>query len=478
MQRSRRIGSLALLFVGLDAVLLTCGSQPARAGYRVELGPSDGLALDQPRVAIEVFDVSNSGVPSSLGPGLYNTLLLDTASNSIIVVGGAVTELAGAGYQTVAIYDEQGVAGFTPMGVSRPYAFDFAGSSGIRHRLSDVRLLSNGQLNFGSFNGIVGMPAMVGRTTTMDMTVWSGGLLDLGFLDVAFSSEVPPGNGHRYTVPLTLVDFPQVGQRHPTDPLPIWAPLPAADVTLHHGPRQVHSRFLVDTGAQLSVISSAAAFALGLDANGNGSFEEEKMYDLPVGGVGGEVIAPILAVDALAVGTDDNVDLLWTDLAVAVLDIDSSIAGVLGMELLTSGWFGRLLGGENGYIDRVHFDFRQADQMTGAMLLDINPTLDIMTYVPRLGDMDLDEDVDFDDIPGFVLGLTNPSAYLNQYGMSAALHGDLDQSGSFDFDDIQPFVALLSAGGSARAGVQPVPEPAPLWLLTAGLAMLWLHGRI
>ena len=425
---------------GLGVLALAGIGGAAWAGGEIVLGPSDGLALDQPRVAIEVIqftpdallgdvnrdavvngldvdpfvslllngsdqaeadmnydgqlngldvdlfvaavisdgpDDPGPGVAQSLGPEFSNTLLLDTAANGIMAVAAAVTEMQSAGYVTEAIYDEQGVAGFTPMDVSAAYRLDFAGDSGVRQTLSDVRILSNSSVNFGSFNGILGMPAMVGRTTNLDFSVWSG--IAATFLGVDFSTAPPPGNGHRYTIPLELIDFPQNGQRDPDDPLPTWAPLPSAEVKLRSGEEEVQRRFLVDTGAQLSVISRSTAFALGLDRDGDGTFNQEMIGELPVGGIGGEVIMPVLEIDSLAVGTQEDVDLVWTNLTVGVLDIDASISGIFGMELLTSGWFQKVLfgTGPDGYLDQVHFDFRAADQMQGTMLLDINPDLDV-----------------------------------------------------------------------------------------------------
>jgi hypothetical protein len=85
---------------------------------------------------------------------------------------------------------------------------------------------------------------------------------------------------------------------------------------------------------------------------------------------------PLVSLHNLAVHTRAGVDLVWSNLTVGVLDVDPSIAGVLGMDLLTSGWFERvLLGtGPTGYIHEVNFDFRQAGQWE--MLLTIREDLD------------------------------------------------------------------------------------------------------
>lgn len=65
------------------------------------------------------------------------------------------------------------------------------------------------------------------------------------------------------------------------------------------------------------------------------------------------------------------------------------------------------------------------------------------------GDVDFDGDMDFDDIDPFVLGLKDPEAYEQQYGVPPACNGDTDDDGGFDFDDIPGFVSLLTGGGVA-----------------------------
>ncbi|MFV2065414.1 MAG: peptidylprolyl isomerase [Pirellulales bacterium] len=63
--------------------------------------------------------------------------------------------------------------------------------------------------------------------------------------------------------------------------------------------------------------------------------------------------------------------------------------------------------------------------------------------VPLSGDMNHDDQVDFDDIDPFVLGLGDPAGYEAIYGVPATDNGDSDSDGDLDFDDIPPFVTLL-----------------------------------
>ncbi|MEW6250133.1 MAG: hypothetical protein AB1716_05770 [Planctomycetota bacterium] len=62
----------------------------------------------------------------------------------------------------------------------------------------------------------------------------------------------------------------------------------------------------------------------------------------------------------------------------------------------------------------------------------------------RLGDLNCDGAVDFDDINPFVLALSDPAAYLQQFPHCNPLNGDANADGRVDFDDINPFVALLA----------------------------------
>ncbi len=85
-----------------------------------------------------------------------------------------------------------------------------------------------------------------------------------------------------------------------------------------------------------------------------------------------------------------------------------------------------------------------------------------------LGDMDCDDDVDFDDIGAFVLGLTDAEAYEQQFGIPPTVKGDLDEDGDQDFDDIDGFVGVLS--GQLHGPSVQAPEPGAFALLVLGVA--------
>jgi hypothetical protein len=139
----------------------------------------------------------------------------------------------------------------------------------------------------------------------------------------------------------------------------------------------------------------------------------------------------------------------------------------------------------NGWMDELYVYKRALSASEIATLAGIDPGDNILR-----GDMDDDDDVDFDDIGPFVTALNNPVLYESNFGagatasgsnLGAALQGgtnlreargDFDGDGDMDFDDIPGFVARLSGGGSSAA----VPEPAGFAL--AGMGFVAFMGYL
>ncbi len=432
------------------------------------LGPTDELALDQPRVAIELIDPQTGQV---IGPQLANTFLLDTGANSILAVDDSVTELMAGGYRTEGTFWEQGIGGFTEFDVSAEYDLRYAGSDGISQQLDRTRIMSSTTVSFCpvpglcSFFGILGMPAMDGRVTTLNLSGLGGnggtgdpfdildildGDLSFDFLGTSFANELPTTSQRRYSVPLSPLHF-SPGE---DGPLPAWVDLPALTAKVgHQGIRQA-GNFVLDTGAQMSLMSTQMALDLGLDANGNGSLLDEAIGTQAIGGVGGQINAPLMLVEDLRIPTDEGLDLVFTDLTIAIADIDPTIDGIFGMNFLSSGWMGSLLGGwgdlsdlfndagmgdlldglggiglgdgsANPLFEKVHFDFRGFDQGEGRMVLDLMPQVGaIQVGTGEPGDVDQDGDVDPTDFQMWVRDLQN------------TYYGDANLDGQFDTHDM------------------------------------------
>lgn len=344
---------------------------------------------------------------ASVGPDIFNTLLLDTGANSVLAMATAVNDLEQppVAYDTQGLFDEVGVGGSHLMDVSVPYRFDFAGSNGVRNTLFDVRIQSDANNDFSMLGpwGLAGMPAMANRVTSFDMTGWSGGGtgLDDLYMKVAFNEELPAGGGHRYAL--------SVDNRLSFDPLdylvsgepPVWADIPFLTAIPTQAGVGQEGNFLFDTGAQISVISERLAVAIGLDSNGDGVLDQNDdayLTSETIGGVGGQRSVPVFAIDEVRVpvtqvSTGLEVELVWTDLMWLVLDIEVGegqppLDGVFGSDLLTSGWFYAFFypGMPDGYIDQVHLDFRQwglysgtPEPRSGTIYFDLNAAVDQIT---------------------------------------------------------------------------------------------------
>ncbi len=349
------------------ACFVACLALTARAGGIVDFGDADEFTLSQPVVQTQVgsFDT------------LLNEYLLDTGASGILVGAAASAELRGAGLQTVATYTDFGVAGPQATQVSRPYDFRFAGSNGVPLTLPGTRIQTSSG-DFAFYSGVAGMPLMMNRTVGLDLAAQAD--MEALRIGVAFGSGPPPAAGRQYSVPLTMVEFPMTGQAQPTDPLPVSAPLPFLPVRMGSGTHRLDGQFLLDTGAQQCILSSWAAIGLGLDTNGNGTLDDEAESFQTVAGVGGSIEIPVLTVGSLALQAAGGMDLAFGAIKVGIIDIDPAISGVLGMNVLNSGWemhaLQSFLGmdpGPPGVFNRIDLDFRNAGAtMQGEMRLTVN----------------------------------------------------------------------------------------------------------
>jgi hypothetical protein len=369
------------------------------------------------------------------------------------------------------------------------------------------------------------------RVTTMDLSSIGGGgaefdpfdpFTGIDFMQTNFYEELPSTDKRRYSVQMT----PAIFESHGDGPLPSWSDLAFVPVAPVHLGNRVDANFILDTGAQMSIISNDLAFSLGLDENGNGILEDEAVGSQEIGGVGGTITAPLMTIEELRVPTEQGVELIYTDLVVAVVDIDPTIDGIFGMNFLTSGWLGAAFGGEEDYealrdllgdagmedllvglglegldgegslypfFEKIHVDLR-----TGERRL----YFDLMPDVPQIelpagflhGDIDGDGDIDFDDRERWVLdiqntyfGDSNLDGEFNSQdlvavfqaaeyddsikGNSTWMEGDWNGDGDFDSKDL--VLAFQYAGyDKGQRVAQVVPEPSAIVLLLVGASIL------
>ncbi|MCI0491319.1 MAG: aspartyl protease family protein [Planctomycetes bacterium] len=537
-----RILAATLFLLFGDLVL---GSRVAASRPWIDMGVKDDFAFDQPGITFELLENSGSGV--SLGPdsggtfGLTNRFLLDTGATSIIAMNDAESELRSNGYVTENTVLEQGVAGFSELDVSAPYIVQLTDDGGGTFSLPSTRIMSGQFPDLFGVNGLVGMPGMVGGVVSLDETVWADivDIFDILPLDVRFSNSLPTSNGHRYSLPIHARRFDVVGD----PPLPTSSPIPVLDMTVGFGGLEATGSFILDTGAAISFISPTIAAQLGLDSNGDGQFgagDEQNEGTLPIGGIGGTIEAPVFLIDRFSVTTEQGVDLIWrldSLLSVLIVDIHPDIDGVLGSDLLTSGWvdLDAILGGGQGDpnpgpIETAHFDFRQffEEGDVGKVVFDLSPSFDVV-QPGTIGDYNGNGNVDIADynlwrdafgqegaslaadgngngaidaadytiwrdhfeaasvpVPGDynrngTVDAADYTVWRNSLGAEgSSLAADGNGNGSIDADDYlvwKNHFGAMPAAGAATGSTAGVPEPASGVLLVLGAVGLTLLVR-
>lgn len=363
--------------------------------YYISMGSGD-LLLGQPTVGIEVYTPDNPSTSSneflSYGPELImdtlsHTFLLDTGANGLMLgrdpyadtVGQSnLEQMQAKGFDAKAgIYVEQGVGGFETNHVSGAYNLDYATSEGSSGTIRQARFMCNDRRTLADYSGLIGMPAMTNRVVVLDMSPWleSG----LSYMQTRFTNRVESYGNPRYHVDLEMKEFARDGWQSGT--LPSWAPLPFVRARVVAGMQFATGDFLMDTGAQMSILSEHLAFQIGLDDNQDGvlnSNDTRYVGSQQIMGVGSPITIPTFLVGWLAISTQEGGDLRWESLTMAVLEISPRIDGVVGMDLMHSGWTDGALGGtSSGAIQRVFYDFRNCGSLTGEMVLDLSPSWDL-----------------------------------------------------------------------------------------------------
>jgi len=353
-------------------VLVTCA--PAGWAREIVVRETGEAAARQPMVAFELRDGA-SGRALAAGRGdleeLVGTLpsvaILDTGASAHILSSGTAERL-GVGSEPGARYVEVGMAGEHAMGVSRAYGLALVTASGLaaadatgggrrgaprRGREGAGRSIVVGAQRFllndapsglatlltapGAAADVVGMPAI--RETVVELVPGEGGPLTGVDVRLHARDEAVPAE---VWVPLALDDFNR--RHHPRNrgALPSLATNPLVrGVRATAGRATTRGDWLLDSGAAVTILSTAAARALDLvDARGTPLRQPD--FSVPVSGIsGGQRQMPGFRIDRIEIdGGGDT--LVFAHPAVVVHDVSTTrddgtsvtLAGILGMNLL------------------------------------------------------------------------------------------------------------------------------------------------
>jgi len=187
---------------------------------------------------------------------------------------------------------------------------------------------------------IVGIPGMAGKSVVLRVGLFEifEFVIPYYFTQImdANDPEIPESD---IEVKVRFTDFLYTSHPNNIGPLPVLGYNPVIEnIRTDYGGNSSTGDWLFDTGAQLSMISSRQAEILGLvDSNGEPIVTPE--FYQPIGGVGGEIEAPVFQVDMVSVPTLGGFDLVYGSPYVGVLDI-GIIDEDTGEPIILDGVFG------------------------------------------------------------------------------------------------------------------------------------------
>lgn len=318
----------------------------------------DGLG---DRVTFSIFDTGASPVTF----GFADQLFFDLVGQAIPVLPGVDVTASGVGGDLTGLVSEPGT--ILADGI-HALDLDLLLSGGDSIDMSAAAAVGNVQAMIGTEDGSPDLPSIVGTPILNGGLggALSGGvaaMVDMQSFQIDFGAlfpDVPEFQGLLLPVPDLSFVPPGTTLTQGVDTTePVRVPVDFVGIDNHQNPGTtitesynpvVHGiqvtntvggvpatvdnqTFLFDTGAQLTIISTAMAQQLGLDLN-----NPETTIDIQ--GAGGTATVPGYTIDSLVVPRDDNNDgvidgtLTFTSVPVYVLDVDPSLDGILGMNLL------------------------------------------------------------------------------------------------------------------------------------------------
>ena len=322
----------------------------------------------------------NFAIEAFLDTGASGTMLSQTTADALGLTAAKV------GDKPVTFYDV-GVAGREAFGVTEPLRLRFAEYSGKTEGTDIGQYAAAGPLvriktrpggglmeMLGGAIDIAGTPLMAGRVMAVDCRPVKDFDKLRTRLVLPTDKTLPKAD---VKVALTMVDFERFTQTEPKNspkvdsaPNPMIGPHPflkndaAKPVVVTYRGRTATLTMLLDTGAAASMISTAKAKKLGLEADDDGKLKgvpAKDAFNLPIGGIGGTADVAGTFVDSLTLPAMVGEPVRFVHAPLLVKDItvkdeatgeEFTLDGVLGMNYLVAS--ASVSGGLNAGVDDIH----------------------------------------------------------------------------------------------------------------------------
>jgi len=203
---------------------------------------------------------------------------------------------------------------------------------------------------------IVGIPGMAGKSVVLKVEIFEFMGIQIPYYVTQIVESNDPGIPELdIEVKVQFTDFLYTSHPNNQGPLPVLGYNPVIEnIQISYEGSNSVGDWLLDTGAQLSMMSTPQAQALGLvDSNGDPIVEPE--FYQQIGGVGGQVLVPVFMIDTVSIPTLNGFELIYGDPYVGVLDI-GTIDERTGEPIILDGIFGANFLGYSYDINGIDFD--------------------------------------------------------------------------------------------------------------------------
>lgn len=234
---------------------------------------------------------------------------------------------------------------------------------------------------------IVGIPGMAGKSLVLKVEVLDFlGILIPYYVTKIMESNDPCIPETDIEVKVQFTDFLYLSHPNNRGPLPVSSYNPVIEkIQIDYEGNNSTGDWILDTGAQLSMMSTAQAETLGLvDSNGDPIVAPE--FYQAIGGVGGDINVPIFLIDTLSIPTLNGFELIYENPYVGVLDVGTIdedtgelviLDGILGDNFLGYS-YDMSLNIAMGPYDNIVFDTQRA-----ILGFDVNDTYQVPADIPN-----------------------------------------------------------------------------------------------